>query len=124
MSKAQIVLEVVMLLQGTPVDAFARQNFAVEDERVVVQCAMTTTLATLSGDLCKLNVATALHRFSYRFNREQLGVLADLYVNAVDALEPAALVRIRNQMCDAKSTDALRDPDAARAVCERISRDF
>ena len=36
MSKAQIVLQIVMLLQGTPVEDFARDNLFAEGDKVVV----------------------------------------------------------------------------------------
>ena len=124
MSKAQIVLEIVLLLQGTPLDDFARQNLAVDGNRVVVRCAIGTTLATSEGETCKRSIATALRRFSYRFTMAQLAVLADLYVTALDRLEPQGLVRVREHMCDPTSEEAQRDATAASAVCERLSQDF
>jgi len=54
----------------------------------------------------------------------QLGVLADLYVSALDLLEPEALVRVRDRMCDPTAEEAQRDAAAARAVCDRLSLDF
>ena len=33
MTKTHIVLEIVVLLQGTPLDDFARQNFVIEGGR-------------------------------------------------------------------------------------------
>jgi hypothetical protein len=53
-----------------------------------------------------------------------LAVLADLYVSALNQLEPQALIRVRDRMCDPASNDAQRDAAAARAVCERLSMDF
>lgn len=123
-SKAQIVLEIVLLLQGTPLDDFARQNLAADGNRVVVNCAVTTTLATAEGEACKRSIATALRRYSYRFTMAQLAVLADLYVSALDHLEPQALLRVRERMCDPTSEEAQLDATAARAVCERLSLDF
>jgi hypothetical protein len=122
--KVQIVLDIVLLLQGTPLADFAQQNFTVHGDKVVVRCAMTTTLATIEGGTCKRGVATALQRYSYRFTNVQLGVLADLYVSALNHLEPQALVRVRDRMCDPSSEEARRDAAAARAVCERLSMDF
>lgn len=124
MAKAQIILEVILLLQGTPLDDFARDNFAVEHDRVVVRCAQTASIATTDGETCKRSVATALRRYSYRFTGEQLGLLADLYVSALDHLEPSALPRVREQMCDPASRESERDPFAARAVCDRLSQDY
>ena len=124
MSKAQIVLEIVTLLQGTPLDTFARENLASNGNTVVVRCAISTTLATADGQACKQGIATAMRRYSYRFTMAQLGVLADLYVSAIDHLEPQALVRVRERMCDPASEEAQRDAAAARAVCERLSQDF
>ena len=66
----------------------------------------------------------AYRRYSYRFSRVQLGVVADLYVSALNHLEPEALVRVREQMCNPSSSDMQRDADAARAVCERVSVDY
>jgi hypothetical protein len=54
----------------------------------------------------------------------QLNVLADLYVNALDHLEPEALVRVRDRMCDLTSEEAKRDADAATTVCQRLSQDY
>jgi hypothetical protein len=122
-SKAEIVLEIVTLLQGTPVGEFARQNFYVENERALVRCAQTATLPSDVGDICKRAVATALLRYSYRFTPIQLAVLADLYVAALEQLEPAAVPRVRRRMCDPASEDAVWDPAAALAVCERLSKD-
>ena len=124
MTKTQIVLEIVTLLQGTPVDSFARQNLAVNGDKVVVRCAHTTTIATAEGQLCKRAMATALRRFSYRFTMEQLCVLADLYATALEQLEPEAVPLVRQRMCDATSAEAQHDAAAARAVCERLSMDF
>ena len=87
-NKAQIVLEIVLLLQGTPVDDFARQNLIVDGDKAVVRCAVTATLATVEGQICKRSIITALRGYSYRFTRLQLDVLADLYVHALDH-EPA-----------------------------------
>ena len=64
---------------------------------------MTTKLGTVDGETCKLGVATALRRYSYRFTSAQLAVLADLYVSALNQLEPQALVRVRDRMCDPAS---------------------
>ena len=121
MSKARIVLEIITLLQGTPVDEFARQNLFADGDRVVVRCAEATTLATPEGQACKRAIATALIRYSYRLTMAQLAILSDLYVSALQHLEPEALVRVRERMCDATSVEAQRDADAARAVCERVS---
>jgi hypothetical protein len=85
---------------------------------------VSTTLATIEGEACKRSIATALLRYSYRFTMPQLAVLADLYVSALDHLEPQALVRVRERMCDPTSEEAQRDAAAARAVCERLSQDF
>jgi hypothetical protein len=122
-SKAQIVLEIVNLLQGTPVGEFARHNFTAHDERVLVRCAKVETLGTSAGDQCKRATATALQRYSYRFTAIQLAVLADLFVAALEELEPAAVPRVRQSMCDPTSDDAVWDPVAAKAVCERLSKD-
>ncbi len=124
MDKTQIVLEIVMLLQGTPLDDFARRNLLADGNRAIVRCAMSTTLATPEGELCKRSIATALQRYSYRFTAMQLGVLADLYVSALNHLEPQALPRVRDSMCDPASAEAQRDADAASAVCKRLSLDF
>jgi hypothetical protein len=125
MSKAEIVLEIIVLLQGTPLDNFARENFFADGNRTVVRCATNNAaLATAEGQICKLSVATALRRYSYRFNMAQLAVLADLYVNALDNLEPEALVRVRDRMCDPSSNESQHDAMAARAVCDRLSLDF
>lgn len=124
MAKAEIILEVILLLQGTPLDDFARNNFAIENDRVIVRCAQATLLASVEGEACKRSVATALRRYSYRFTGEQLGLLADLYVSALDHLEPSALPRVREQMCDPASSESERDPFAARAVCDRLSQDY
>ena len=78
MGKAQTVLEIVLLLQGTPIDDFARRNFTVEGDKVIVRCALTTKLGMIDGEACKRGVATALRRYSYRFTSAQLGVLADV----------------------------------------------
>ena len=124
MNKTQIVLEIVTLLQGTPVDNFARQNLAVTGDKVVVRCAETSALATAEGQLCKRAIATALRRYSYRFTMLQLTVLADLYATALEQLEPEAVPLVRQRMCDATSEESERDAAAARAVCERLSMDF
>ena len=124
MSKAQIVAEIVLLLQGTPVAAFARDNFTVDRDKPIVRCAMTTELGTLEGEACKSGTVTAYRRYSYRFSRVQLGIFADLYVSALNHLEPAALIRVRDRMCDSSSSEAQRDADATRAVCERVSVDY
>jgi hypothetical protein len=124
MTKAQIVLEIVLLLQGTPVDEFARHNLAVAGNKVVVRCAQTTTVDSVEGQACKRGIATALLRYSYRFTNAQLGVLVDLYATALEQLEPAAVPRVRARMCDEASEEARYDAAAARAVCERLSTDF
>ena len=123
-SKAQIILEIVTLLQGTPVDDFARQNLFADGNRVVVKCARTTSLDTPDGQACKRAMATALRRYSYRFTMAQLLVLADLYATALEQLEPQAVARVRERMCDPTSEEALRDVAAAMAVCERLSMDY
>lgn len=124
MSKSQIVFEIVMLLQGTPLDDFARRNFAMHDGSAVVLCATSSNLSTPEGAVCKSGVAKALRRYSYRFTKAQIDVLAELYVNALDHLEPDALARVRDHMCDPMSEAAERDAAAARAVCERLSLDY
>ncbi len=124
MTKGQIVWEIVLLLQGTPVHDFAERNLAATGERVVVRCAQTTSLETPDGQVCKRSIATALLRYSYRFTHAQLRVLVDLYATALEQLEPAAVPRVRARMCDPQSTEAHDDADAARAVCERLSMDF
>ena len=124
MSKAQIILEIVTLLQGTPVDDFARQNLFADGDRVVVKCARTTSLDTPDGQACKRAMATALRRYSYRFTMAQLLVLADLYATALEQLEPQAVARVRERMCDPASEEAQRDAAAAIAVCERLSMDY
>lgn len=121
MGKAQIILEIVTLLQGTPVDAFARHNLAADGNRVVVRCAEAASADTPAGQLCKRAIATALRRYSHRFTMTQLTVLVDLYATALEQLEPAAAARVRDHMCDPGSEDALRDPPTAAAVCERLS---
>ena len=123
-SKIQIVLEIVTLLQGTPVDSFARQNLFASGDKVVVRCAEASTIASLEGQLCKRAMATALRRYSYRFTMLQLTVLADLYATALERLEPEAVPLVRRRMCDANSAEAHEDAAAARAVCERLSMDF
>ena len=115
-------MEIVILLQGTPVGDFARENFTVDGNRVVVRCAQEAKLNSDRGQLCKRYVATALQRFSYRFTAQQLPVLADLYATALEQLEPSAVLRVRGAMCDSASDDAQWDPAAAAAVCERLSR--
>ena len=124
MSKAQIILDIVTLLQGTPVDDFARQNLFADGDRVVVKCARTTSLDTPDGQACKRAMATALRRYSYRFTMAQLLVLADLYATALEQLEPQAVARVRERMCDPASEEAQRDAAAAMAVCERLSMDY
>lgn len=124
MATAQTILEIILLLQGTPLDDFARRNFMLEGDRPVVRCASSTSVLSSEGEMCKRSVATALRRYSYRFTGAQLGLLADLYVSALDRLEPDALPRVRQQMCDPNSDEARRDADAARAVCDRLSQDF
>jgi hypothetical protein len=123
-TKAQILLEVVLLLQGTPLDDFARSNLAVDGARAVVRCAETVPLATAEREICKRSIATALRRYSYRFAGPQLGILADLYVSALNRLEPEAIPRVREQMCDPASEEARSDAAAAAAVCERLSLDY
>jgi hypothetical protein len=123
MSKARLVMEIVTLLQGTPVDEFARQNLIADGSRVVVKCALTTTLASPAGVICKQSIATALRRYSYRFTTAQITVLADLYATALEQLEPEAVPAVRKHMCDPTSEEARRDPAAALAVCERLSSD-
>lgn len=124
MTKAQIVLEIVTLLQGTPVDDFARQNLFADGNRVVVRCAQTASLDSDEGRACKRAMATALRRYSYRFTMAQLLVLADLYATALEQLEPEAVARVRARMCDLASEEAQRDAAAAMAVCERLSMDY
>lgn len=123
-SKARIILEIVTALQGTPVDDFARLNLFADGNRAVVRCARATSLDTADGQACKRAIATALRRYSYLFNATQLSVLADLYASALEQLEPQAVPRVRERMCDATSEDARRDAAAALAVCERLSLDY
>jgi hypothetical protein len=123
-SKARIVFEIVTLLQGTPVDEFARQNLFADGNRVVVKCARTTSIDNADGQVCKRAIATALRRYSYRFTMTQLLVLADLYATALEQLEPQAVARVRARMCDPASEEARRDAAAALAVCERLSMDY
>lgn len=124
MSKARIILEIVTLLQGTPVDEFARRNLTVDGDRVVVRCAQETSVESSEGEACKRAIATALRRFSYRFDATQLSLMAELYVSALWHLEPGAVPRVRAQMCDPLSEEAQRDAAAAMAVCERLSIDY
>jgi|GEM_PF-5118998 len=121
MSKAQIVLEIVTLLQGTPVAEFARENLFADAGGVVVRCAERARLTTPEGQACKRAMATALRRYSYRFTMPQLEVLADLYATALEQLEPEAIGRVRERMCDGGSEEAREDAAAAAAVCERLS---
>jgi hypothetical protein len=124
MSKAQIVLEIVTLLQGTPVDEFARQNFVTVGNKVVVKCALTTSIKSAEGLACKRGAATALRRYSYRFTTAQLVVLVDLYATALEHLDPASVASVRDHMCDPRSEQAQSDRAAARAACERLSMDY
>jgi energy-converting hydrogenase Eha subunit C len=124
MGKTQIVLQIVTLLQGTPVDDFARLNLLAEGDRVVVRCARETRIDTAAGQACKRAIATALLRYSYRFTVTELHVLADLYATALEQLEPEAVARVRRRMCDPASEEARRDAAAALAVCERLSMDY
>jgi hypothetical protein len=116
-------MEIVTLLQGTPVDEFARENLFADSNKVIVKCALNATVASPSGDLCKRSIATALRRYSYRFTSPQITVLADLYATALEQLEPEAVPAVRKHMCDPASEEARRDPMAAQAVCERLSSD-
>jgi hypothetical protein len=122
--KARIILDIITLLQGTPVADFARMNLLADGDRVAVRCAQEASLDSAEGEACKRAIATAFRRFSYRFDAAQLSVLADLYVAALWQLEPQAVPRVRGQMCDPASEEAQRDAAAARAVCERLSTDF
>ena len=124
MTKGQIVWEIVLLLQGTPVHDFAQRNLAALGERVVVRCAQTANIETADGQACKRSIATALLRYSYRFTQAQLRVLVDLYATALEQLDPAAVPRVRARMCDPNSDEAQGDADAARAACERLSMDY
>ena len=124
MGKAHIVLEIVLLLQDSPLGDFARQNLAVNFDRPVVRCALITSLETVEGQTCKTSIVTALRGYSYRFTTAQLNVLADLYVHALDQLEPRAKVRVRETACDPTSAEAQLDPAVAQVVCERLSLDF
>jgi hypothetical protein len=124
MGKAQIVLEIILLLQGTPVADFARDNLALRGDRAIVRCARTATLESAEGLACKAGIATALLQYSYRFTTAQLGVLVDLYATALEDLDPGAVPRVRARMCDGASDEAQYDAAAARAVCERLSMDF
>ena len=124
MSKAQIILEIVALLRGRPVDDFAQQNLFADGSTVIVKCARATRIETAEGQVCKRAIATALRRYSYRFTMAQLLVLADLYASALEQLEPQAVARVRERMCDPASEEAQRDAAAAMAVCERLSMDY
>ena len=124
MSKLDVVLEVVLLLQGTPLGEFARDNFSTDGGKAIVKCATQSSVASDEGLYCKRAVATAFKRYSYRFNTAQTAVLAELYVHALNALEPDALPRVRDRMCDPTSEEVQRDEAAAAAVCERISLDY
>jgi hypothetical protein len=124
MSKAQIVLQIVALLQGTPVEDFARDNLFALGDKVIVKCAETANLERPEGQVCKRAMATALRHYSYRFTTAQLLVLADLYATALEHLEPAAVPRVRSHMCDQTSEAAQQDAAAAMAVCERLSMDY
>jgi hypothetical protein len=124
MSKARLVMEIVTLLQGTPVDQYARDNLFADGDRVVVRCALHTTVGSPEGLACKRGIATALRRYSYRFTATQLAVLADLYATALEQLEPSAAATVRAHACDETSELALRDAAVAAAVCERLSADF
>jgi hypothetical protein len=124
MGKAHIVLEIVLLLQGTPVYDFAQQNLAVQGSRVVVRCAQNHALGTVEGQACKIGIASAFRLYAYRFTAAQLSVLADLYATALEQLEPSAVPRVRARMCDPNSYEAQQDPVAARAACDRLSMDF
>jgi hypothetical protein len=124
MGKAHIVLEIVLLLQGTPVYDFAQQNLAVQGSRVVVRCAQNHALGTVEGQACKIGMASAFRLYAYRFTAAQLSVLADLYATALEQLEPSAVPRVRARMCDPNSYEAQQDPVAARAACDRLSMDF
>ena len=124
MSKAQIVMEIVTLLQGTPVDDFARQNLFADGSRVVVQCARDTRIEQPEGQACKRAMATALRRYSYRFTMAQLVVLVDLYATALEHLEPGAVAHVRERMCDPQSDESRQDAAAALMACERLSLDF
>src|SRR4030095_2752480 len=66
MSKARLVMEIVTLLQGTPVDDFARQNLFADGNRVVVKCARTARVEAPDGQACKRAIATALRRYACR----------------------------------------------------------
>jgi hypothetical protein len=123
-SKAQIILQIITLLHGTPVYDFARENLAAEGNKAVVRCARTTTLESPEGQFCKRAMATTLLRYSYRFTMTELRVLADLYATALENLEPGAAARVRGRMCDDASEEAQHDAAAARAVCERLSLDY
>ncbi len=124
MSKAHIVLEIVLLLQGTPVYDFAQRNLAVQGDKVVVRCAQTYALDSIEGQACKIGMATAFRLYAYRFTAAQLGVLADLYATALEQLEPSAVPRVRASMCDPASYEAQQDAAAALAACERLSMDY
>jgi hypothetical protein len=97
MGKAHIVLEIVLLLQGTPVYDFAQQNLAAQGDKVVVRCAQNYALDTVEGEACKI---------------------------ALEQLEPSAVPRVRARLCDPNSYEAQQDAAAALAACERLSMDF
>jgi hypothetical protein len=124
MGKAKIVLEIVLLLQGTDLGNFARENLTVSGDRPVVLCALNTTLPTVEGQACKIDIIAALRGYSDRFSTDQLGVMADLYVSALDQLEPQAKVRVREAACDPMSDEAQFDSTVAQVLCERLSLDF
>ena len=84
------------------------------DLRALVRCAARENPTALEGSTCKRAVATAVLRYSYRFTTVQLHVLADLYVDALNRLEPEALVRVRERMCDPASEESREMPRLPR----------
>jgi hypothetical protein len=100
--KTRFVREIVTL------DDFARQNLAADGNRAIGRRAERNALPSTEAEMCKHSIATALLRYSYRFTQAQLGVLADLYVSALDHLEPQALGRVRERMCDPTTEDGTR----------------
>ena len=115
---------VTSLRAGFPDIHFTLDELLTDGDKVVVRCAQTAVAGSPEGLLCKRAMATALLRYSYRFTMAQLAVLADLYATALEQLEPEAVPRVREAMCDATSEETQKDPAAARAVCDRLSMDF
>ena len=124
MSKAQIVLQIVMLLQGTSVEDFARAQSLRRGRQGRRALRRERECRAARGPSLQARHRNGARRYSHRFTTAQLLVLADLYVTALEHLEPAAVPRVRSHMCDATSEAARRDAAAAIAVCERLSMDY